>query len=109
MCENYFVDLIYEQIFILKKYTRTTLKLLIQRRCSPKELFFDSVFSWVWKGNFLPWLEAWRGASVNTHVNIKQLGKIHSESVGSHEQSALIEMTSNLDLRVGKRVNREKH
>lgn len=75
--------------FHFKKYTHTTLKLLIQWRCSPKELFFDSVFSWAWKGNFPPWLEAWGGAKVNTHVNTKQLGKIHSESVGSHEQAGI--------------------
>ena len=35
-----------------EKYTHTKRKLLIQWRCSPKELFFDSVFSWVWEGNF---------------------------------------------------------
>lgn len=73
----------------LRKYTHTKRKLLIQWRCSPKELFFDSVFSWVWKGNFPPWLEAWKRAKVNTHVNTKQLGKIHSESVGSHEQNGI--------------------
>ena len=70
LCESYFVGLIYKQIFI-KKNTHTKRKLLIQGRCSPKELFFDSVFSWVWEGNFPSWLQAWRGAKVNTHVNTK--------------------------------------